>query len=82
VSAAAALLASRAARRARTLDGHTAGRLLRASVSPWPTGSGSGHGAGILDAFGALQALDAELDRAPFGDGGPAWSVPASPRGP
>jgi subtilisin family serine protease len=82
VSAAAALLASRAARRARAIDSRTAGRLLRAGARPWPAGSQSGHGAGILDALGALRALDAELDRAPFGGGGPGRAVPTGARGP
>jgi subtilisin family serine protease len=64
VAGAAALLVSRAARRAVPLDGAFVQRLLCSSAQPWPAGVGNGHGAGILDAHAALRQLDAELDRA------------------
>jgi subtilisin family serine protease len=68
VAAAAALLVSRAERRAYPMDGAMAARLFKESAVPWPTGRGDGHGAGILDAFGALRLLDEDMDRAPPDD--------------
>lgn len=68
VAAAAGLLVSRAARRAFPLDGVTARRILAGSAAPWPPGGGKGHGAGVLDAYGALRMLDREMNRAP-----PEW---------
>jgi subtilisin family serine protease len=62
-TAAAALLASRAARRAFPLDGLTARHLLMQSAQPWKTQPPHGHGAGILDAYAALCLLDQELDQ-------------------
>jgi subtilisin family serine protease len=80
-AAAAALLVCRAARRAATLDSGAAGRLLRVSAAPWPAGTGAGHGAGVLDAWAALRALERELNQvvteAPPGD-----VVQAGARGP
>jgi subtilisin family serine protease len=63
VSATAALLASRAGRRAYELDGRQAADILRSSARPW-THETTGHGAGILDALAALQTLEREIDRA------------------
>jgi subtilisin family serine protease len=63
VTAVAALLASRASRRAYELDGAKAAAILRGSARPWTDGT-TGHGAGVLDAVAALQALDREIDRA------------------
>ena len=63
VTAVAALLASRASRRAYELDGVKAAAILRGSARPW-TAETPGHGAGILDAVAALQALEREIDRA------------------
>ena len=68
VAAAAALLVSRAERRAYPMDGATAAHLLKESAVPWPAGRGEGHGAGILDALGALRLLDHDMDRAPPDD--------------
>jgi len=81
VAAAAALLVCRAARRAATLDGAAAGRLLRASSVPWPAGTAAGHGAGVLDAWAALRALDRELDQV-VTDAPPGDVVQAGARGP
>ena len=70
VAAAAALLVSRAERRAYALNGVAARRILCAAARPWPMSAGyQGHGAGLLDAFGALQALDREIDEAAGRDG-------------
>jgi subtilisin family serine protease len=63
VTAVAALLASRANRRAYELDGAKAAAILRGSARPW-TEETAGHGAGVLDAVAALQALEREIDRA------------------
>ena len=66
VSATAALLASRAARRARPIDGHLARQLLIQSAASWAPGvEHEGHGAGVLDAHAALLALDRHFDLAP-----------------
>ena len=62
VAAAAALLVSRAARRAHPLDGRDVRRLLTATARPWPDGTPGGSGVGVLDAAAALRALDAEID--------------------
>jgi subtilisin family serine protease len=64
VAAAAALLVSRAARRAHALDGREVRRILTASARLWPEGSAGGHGVGVLDAYTALRVLDAEIDAA------------------
>jgi subtilisin family serine protease len=63
VSAVAALLASRAGRRASELDGAIAARVLQESARPWRRPV-TGHGTGTLDALAALQALDREIDAA------------------
>ncbi|HXB71038.1 MAG TPA: S8 family serine peptidase [Candidatus Acidoferrales bacterium] len=62
VSAAAALLVSRALGRAYPLDAGDARRILCDSARPWRTGHGKGGGAGVLDAVAALQQLDREID--------------------
>jgi subtilisin family serine protease len=64
VSAAAALLVSRAGRRGLSLDGADAHRLLVTSARPFPAVVPSGYGAGILDAHAALRLLDREIDDA------------------
>jgi subtilisin family serine protease len=70
VAGAAALLVARAERRAYPLDGPAVRRLLCASAQPWPTDvRASGHGAGRLDVYAALQALDREIDQTPTGRG-------------
>jgi subtilisin family serine protease len=63
VSAVAALLASRANRRAFELGGAHAKRILRSSARPWAHDT-TGHGAGTLDALAALQTLERDIDRA------------------
>jgi subtilisin family serine protease len=64
VTAAAALLVSRAERRAFPLDAYTVHRVLRASARPWAAGAaGQGNGAGVLDAHAALTALDRIIDQ-------------------
>lgn len=81
VTAAAALLASRAARRAFPLDGFTARRLLMQSAQPWKTQPSPGNGAGILDAYAALCLLDQELDQMEHSGLSPPL-VPANHAGP
>ena len=63
VAAAAALLASRAARRAVPLDAAAVRALLVGSAQAFSGKPVSGCGAGILDAAAALAALDAMIDR-------------------
>ena len=63
VAAICALLASRAQRRAWPLDGEDARRILIASARPFAEAGVTGCGAGVVDALGALRALDAEIDR-------------------
>lgn len=63
VAAICALLASRAQRRAWPLDGEDARRILIASARPFAAAGVTGCGAGVVDALGALRALDAEIDR-------------------
>ena len=57
VSATAALLVSRALRRSYPLDGATAAEILKQSSRPWRDKT-QGCGAGLLDAYAALQCLD------------------------
>ena len=64
VTAAAALLMSRALARAHPLDGSDVRRILKASARPFRAGHGEGCGAGVLDAAAALQTLDREIDAA------------------
>ena len=67
VTAAAALLVSRAARRAIPLDSTTVRDLLAASTSPFaPAQATDGCGTGVLDIAAALQNLDQSIDS---GDG-------------
>ncbi len=62
VAAICALLASRAQRRAWPLSSDDARRLLIASARPFAAAGVTGCGQGVLDALGALRALDAEID--------------------
>lgn len=63
VTAAAALLVSRAERRGQPLDGITVRRILCETARAWPVRSAvTGCGAGVLDVHAALTALDRELD--------------------
>jgi len=62
VSAAAALLVSRARRRSFALDSATLRELLVSSCQVFGTPA-SGCGRGVLDALAALRALDALIDR-------------------
>jgi len=65
VSAAAALLVSRALSRAHPLDSSAVRQILSNSARPWPARYDSrGCGSGMLDAVAALQALDHEIDTA------------------
>lgn len=64
VAASAALLVSRAARRAYPLDGCAVRRILCESATPWSPRVAPGHGAGILDTYAALRQLDSEIDAA------------------
>jgi len=65
VSAAAALLVSRALRKSYPLDGRDVRRILCASARGWPErmaiGESKGRGAGVLDAVAALRRLDREI---------------------
>ncbi len=63
VAAICALLASRAQRRAWPLSSEDARRILIASARPFAAAGVTGCGAGVVDALGALRALDAEIDR-------------------
>jgi subtilase family protein len=64
VTAAVALLVSRAEGRAFALDADLARQILCDSARAWPPGEGKGMGAGVLDACAALQKLDEVIDRA------------------
>jgi subtilisin family serine protease len=66
VTATVALLASRAARRAYPLDSETTRRILMQSAQSWTSPVGEGNGTGMLDAYGALQLLDQEIDRVSY----------------
>jgi subtilisin family serine protease len=66
VAAAVALLVSRANRLSQPFDGTAARRILCESAQPWQGGSAYGHGAGILDAYAALQQLDREIAAGPL----------------
>lgn len=63
VAAICALLASRAQRRAWPLSSDDARRFLIASARPFAEAGVVGCGQGVLDALGALRALDAEIDQ-------------------
>jgi subtilisin family serine protease len=63
-AATAALLAARARRRSVPLDGRRARDLIVESARPFPGPAVTGCGAGVLDAFAALQRLDEWIDRA------------------
>jgi subtilisin family serine protease len=71
VTAAAALLVSRAQRRSYPLSGEDVRRLLVESATPWPGKDTQGYGAGILNAAAALEMLDREIDRSPPNDAEP-----------
>jgi subtilisin family serine protease len=62
VAATAALLLSQARKDAYPLEAAGVLRLLTGSARPLRAGTETGHGAGVLDAFGALVALDREID--------------------
>jgi subtilisin family serine protease len=71
VSATAALLVSRAARRAVPLTAPAVKDILVRSAQPFAGGTPArGFGADILDAAAALKLLDARLDQATGSDGG------------
>lgn len=61
VSAAAALLVSRALRKSHPLDGRDVRRLLIESATPWSDPKIRGSGAGVLDVVAALRLLDRTL---------------------
>jgi subtilisin family serine protease len=61
-AATAALLVSRAERRANPVEGATVKRILRQSARQWSTGQNRGCGTGVLDAIAALRELDREID--------------------
>lgn len=65
VSAAAALLVSRARRRSYALGSEEVRRLLSETATPWPNKEITGYGSGILNAAAALAALDREVDSSP-----------------
>jgi subtilisin family serine protease len=67
VAAAAALLLSRAGRRSFPLDGPLAKEILVASATRW-TRDVRGYGAGILNAYQALQELDRRINEDPATD--------------
>lgn len=72
VSAACALLAARANARAWPLNSHDARTLLAASCQPHRRADTTGCGAGVLDVWGALRALEASMDdEEDAGDGDP-----------
>jgi subtilisin family serine protease len=71
VTAAAALLVSRAQRRSYPLGSDDVRRLLVDSATPWPGAGVQGYGAGILNASAALTALDREIDHSPHADAEP-----------
>ncbi len=63
VAATAALMVARAQSRSTPLDSVEVRNLLVGSATPFPGPSPAGCGAGVLDAYAALQALDAFIDR-------------------
>jgi subtilisin family serine protease len=71
VTAAAALLVSRAQRRSYPLVGEDVRRLLVESATPWQSKDTQGYGAGIVNAVAALEALDREIDRSPSAEAEP-----------
>lgn len=62
VAATAALMMAHAARRSAPLDAATARAALIAGCNPFAADVPPGNGAGVLNAAGALKALDAILD--------------------
>lgn len=71
VTAAAALLVSRAQRRSFPLDSRDVRRILTATATPWSDSAVHGCGAGVLNVLAALQALDREIDDSPTADAEP-----------
>ncbi len=72
VSAACALLAARANDRAWPLNSQDARAILTASCQPHRRADTTGCGAGVLDVWGALRALEASIDdEEDAGDGDP-----------
>jgi subtilisin family serine protease len=65
VSAAAALLISRAQRRSYPLSAEAVQRLLTESATPWQVKDTAGYGSGILNVAAALAALEREVNRSP-----------------
>lgn len=63
VAATAALMVARAQNRSTPLDSVEVRNLLVGSATSFPGRSAAGCGAGVLDAYAALQALDAFIDR-------------------
>lgn len=62
VAGVVALLVARAERRAYPLDAQRTREVLMASARPFATVEHEGGGAGIIDAFAALQRLDKTID--------------------
>jgi subtilisin family serine protease len=62
VAGAAALLVSRAERRAQPLDGLGVRELLVQTANPFPMTPSAGYGSGVLNASAALEALDHRID--------------------
>jgi subtilisin family serine protease len=66
VAATAALLVSRAQRRAYPLEAKAVRRIICDSAKPWNGRQPQGFGTGVLDSYSALKRLDSEIDgRAP-----------------
>lgn len=63
VCAAAALLVARAQRRSYPLDAFQARDLLMQSAAPFTATPPAGCGAGVLDIYAALKALDVQIDQ-------------------
>jgi subtilisin family serine protease len=63
VAGVAALLVARAQRRSMPIDAELARTVLTESAAPFAGARPAGCGAGVLDAYGALQALDGYIDR-------------------
>jgi hypothetical protein len=83
VSAACALLAARANARAWPINGREARALLMGSCRPHLRADTVGCGAGVLDVWGALRALEDAIDADEADFDGPADTPsPSNPSGP